>query len=1024
MELPRIAKSTSYLIPIPKGFGNGFGLGKGNLWFPHVYMPNQNPYDVTGANPVGRWDYGPWFWPVFPTQIPPASCTSAAYPGAALTCPGTPNPSGTPEGFLDTPVVNGTAYPKLSVAPAAYRFQILSAGNDRTWNLGLYTAVDAAGKPCDSANTAPAAGPSGVACTEVKMVPAQGPTGRSLPDCATPLPMGAGGLVTADLNPDGSLKTPTGMPAGCWPTYQGGFTWPIDPMANPGGVPDPTLAGPPIIQIGTEGGLLPKPAVIPSTALSFDYNKRSITVLNVLNHGLMLGPAERADVVVDFSAFAGKTLILYNDAPAPVPASDPRSDYYTGNPDSSSTGGTPSTQPGYGPNTRTIMQIYVDPAPAAANPNITPFSLPALTTALPGIFAATQDKIIVPESTYPAANGKGPATYARISDTSMTFWNGGPVGSLQLTGGGANYSVAPTVQIDPPVGCTINGTTCVRATGAATLSPGAVSSISLANANAGGFGYITPPAVSFTGGGGTGAAATAVLGNGGVRIITVGSGGSGYLVAPNVLIGPPNANTCPIGCLQATATATVQTSGQRRVTAVTIVDPGAGYVTVPNVSFTPVNGGSGATATAALGQRVVSFTVTNGGSGYTSGPTVTVTAPPGTNCSPTSKCTGATANAATLAARVVTSIALAAPAFGGNGYTSQPNVLILPPPSPATGGGATGSALPPAAALLPKTIQELFTTDYGRMNATLGVEQPATNATIQTTIPYGYIDPPTEIFKDGETQLWKITHNGVDTHFIHFHLFTVQVINRVGWDGAIKPPDLNEMSFKDTVRMNPLEDIVVALKPMRQTDVLGVTTGGTACTLPAPQCPPFVLPNSVRLLDVTMPKGSLTGFLNVDVQNNPATVTNDPTNFGWEYVWHCHILGHEENDMMRAMALAVPPTDPGPNLAATKTGSGAGQGAILSFNDNSINETTWTVQRSSDGGATWSAAATVPSTTGLTKGSVSITVAQPRKTTYMYRVIASNVVGYTKAYAAPAVGYPTTSANSATTLASAAVVTN
>ena len=37
--------------------------GKGNLWFPHVYMPNQNPADVTGANAYGRWDYGPWFWP-------------------------------------------------------------------------------------------------------------------------------------------------------------------------------------------------------------------------------------------------------------------------------------------------------------------------------------------------------------------------------------------------------------------------------------------------------------------------------------------------------------------------------------------------------------------------------------------------------------------------------------------------------------------------------------------------------------------------------------------------------------------------------------------------------------------------------------------------------------------------------------------------------------------------------------------------------------------------------------------------
>jgi hypothetical protein len=30
----------------------------GDLWFPHVYMPNQNPYDITGANAMGRWDYG------------------------------------------------------------------------------------------------------------------------------------------------------------------------------------------------------------------------------------------------------------------------------------------------------------------------------------------------------------------------------------------------------------------------------------------------------------------------------------------------------------------------------------------------------------------------------------------------------------------------------------------------------------------------------------------------------------------------------------------------------------------------------------------------------------------------------------------------------------------------------------------------------------------------------------------------------------------------------------------------------
>jgi hypothetical protein len=68
-------------------------------------------------------------------------------------------------------------------------------------------------------------------------------------------------------------------------------------------------------------------------------------------------PAERADVVVDFSQFAGKTLILYNDAPAPAPAPAPalgaRLDYFTGDGDQSMVGGAPNTPPGYGPNTRT-----------------------------------------------------------------------------------------------------------------------------------------------------------------------------------------------------------------------------------------------------------------------------------------------------------------------------------------------------------------------------------------------------------------------------------------------------------------------------------------------------------------------------------------------------------------------------------------------------------------------------------------------------------------------------------------------
>jgi hypothetical protein len=64
----------------------------GDLWFPHVYIPNQNPNDpLGGANGFGRWDYGAWFFPPQTTLTaanPPSAvttaCTSTALPGQML----------------------------------------------------------------------------------------------------------------------------------------------------------------------------------------------------------------------------------------------------------------------------------------------------------------------------------------------------------------------------------------------------------------------------------------------------------------------------------------------------------------------------------------------------------------------------------------------------------------------------------------------------------------------------------------------------------------------------------------------------------------------------------------------------------------------------------------------------------------------------------------------------------------------------------------------------------------------------
>ena len=55
---------------------------------------------------MGRWDYGPWFWPPFTGLIahgPVPNPTDPAKPWRAAVIPGTPNPSIVPEAFMDTP---------------------------------------------------------------------------------------------------------------------------------------------------------------------------------------------------------------------------------------------------------------------------------------------------------------------------------------------------------------------------------------------------------------------------------------------------------------------------------------------------------------------------------------------------------------------------------------------------------------------------------------------------------------------------------------------------------------------------------------------------------------------------------------------------------------------------------------------------------------------------------------------------------------------------------------------------------
>ena len=94
-----------------------------------------------------------------------------------------------------------------------------------------------------------------------------------------------------------------------------------------------------------------------------------------------------------------------------------------------------------------------------------------------------------------------------------------------------------------------------------------------------------------------------------------------------------------------------------------------------------------------------------------------------------------------------------------------------------------------------------------------------------------------------------------------------------------RPADLNEQGWKETVRTNPGEITTVDMQ-----FTLPVATS----TIPAPL-------DSPRLLAL------------------------DPPVHGAEYVWHCHILEHEEHDMMRPTVVLAP----GSASTSTKKSSGS-----------------------------------------------------------------------------------------------------
>jgi hypothetical protein len=428
--------------------------------------------------------------------------------------------------------------------------------------------------------------------------------------------------------------------------------------------------------------------------------------------------------------------------------------------------------------------------------------------------------------------------------------------------------------------------------------------------------------------------------NGLLTGITVLTSGSGYTTGPTATIRDNLGNSTTVTMSLAAA------SGQ--VFGVNILTAGTGYTAPATITFTDATG-TGASATAALAGPVGSvtgLTVTNGGGAYAA-PTVVFT-----DVTPVSAthvaAVSATATVATITAvGAITGITVT---NAGTGYTSAPAVAFSGGPGvgalatvgiAASGVGAQATVQTSTSSKIPvvtKAEQELYD-DWGRYNSTGGIELPLTLAGIQTTVPLNYIDAPTDIIGDDEVQIWKLVDNGFWSNSIQFNMNDVQLINRVGWDGTVKAPASNEVGWKNTLRLNPLEDVIVAIR-------------GRATKIP------FSLPRSNRVQDPSLKAGAATGsgmgFTNdlavtavAGLQaTNPAavvagghvvpagtpllTTTNlnvfpgSPTgNFDNEFVWGSAILGHATNDFTRPMVFnPVVVTPPTPLNLADPLGTG------------------------------------------------------------------------------------------------------
>ena len=180
-----------------------------------------------------------------------------------------------------------------------------------------------------------------------------------------------------------------------------------------------------------------------------------------------------------------------------------------------------------------------------------------------------------------------------------------------------------------------------------------------------------------------------------------------------------------------------------------------------------------------------------------------------------------------------------------------------------------------------------------------------------------------ELPDEGDTEVWEVVNLTADAHPIHTHLTQFQLINRQGfntnkYNGAYAAAFPGSQTIIDPATGQPYTAgvyIPAFGPPLDYNTGNPRALGGNPDIVPfrqGPVRPPN--PNEAGWKDtVVMHPGEVTRIaVRFAPMHKPVNDPNlnypfDPDALGHGFVWHCHIVDHEDNEMMRPYKVAPKP---------------------------------------------------------------------------------------------------------------------